>query len=236
MLFLEASLDWCCRLLLVQQRAVDGVAGQIRSRPNNSLWQKQAKEDVETRRDLTGSRRAIHSFSALLILNTSLWIHRKCLSKCTARIEFHITMLKEWNNCTFQSKCLLGEYHLPHFIWSAELFYCTPTDDTPPFFVVWFSANKVAKRLFGANYSQHVLYTPFNELDWRRGRWLCLPSYPRWTVQSPSCHLCHVYQVPLHIQFPARASLEQRQGATEATQQLPQRLRTPARKGLGGGG
>lgn len=25
------------------------------------------------------------------------------------------------------------------------------------------------KRLFGANYSQHVLYTPFNELDWRRG-------------------------------------------------------------------
>lgn len=97
--FLQASWAWCRRLPLGLQSAVQRVAGQIRSGPNNSLWQKQAKEDVETRRDLTGSRPAIHSFSALLILNTSLRIHRKCLSKNTARIEFHITIRKERNNC-----------------------------------------------------------------------------------------------------------------------------------------
>lgn len=146
-LFVQASWAWCCRLLLGLQSAVQGEDGQIRSRPNNSLWQKQAKEDVETRRDLTGSRPAIHSFSALLILNTSLRIHRKCLSKNMARIEFHITIRKERKGHSKKmSEWLLEEDHLPHFIWPAESFNCAPTDDNLHlFFVARYPANKVAK-------------------------------------------------------------------------------------------
>lgn len=43
---------------------------------------------------------------------------------------------------------------------------------------------------FGANYSQHVLYTPFNELDWKRGHWLWLP-HP--VIQDEPRNLPHVH-------------------------------------------
>lgn len=88
----------------------------IRSKPNNSLWQKQAKEDVETRRDLTGRRPAIHSFSARLRLNTSLRI----TCKNTVRTEFHFTLTK------YQSNSRLFEANgWIYFMWAAESFYCT---------------------------------------------------------------------------------------------------------------
>lgn len=91
------------------------------------------------------------------------------------------------------SEWLLGEYHLAHFIWPAESFHCTPTDDTPPFFLLCDTLRtRLRKRLLGANYSQHVLYTPFNELDWRHGHWLWLA---RPVIQDELCNLPHVTPV-----------------------------------------
>lgn len=95
----------------------------IRPGPNNILWQKQAKEDVETRRDLTGSRPAIHSFSARLRVNTSLQI--KCLSKNTTRAESSFTTGKEQSNCE-----LFKANEGFHLIPSTTSLYCPLSDDT----------------------------------------------------------------------------------------------------------
>lgn len=48
------------------------------------------------------------------------------------------------------------------------------------------------RRWFGANYSQHVFYTPFNELVWRHGHWLWL-ACP--VIQDEPCNLPHVTPV-----------------------------------------
>lgn len=68
--------------------------------------------------------------------------------------------------------------HLPRIL---HFFLMTP----------WKQGSK-KKRLFGANYSQHVLYTTFNELDWRCGHWLWLA---RPVTEDEPCNLPHVTPV-----------------------------------------
>lgn len=90
---------------------------------NNILWQKQAKEDVETHRDLTGSRPAIHSFSARLRVNTSLQI--KCLSKSPTRAESSLTTGTDKSNCE-----LFEANEWFHLFPSATSLYYALSDDT----------------------------------------------------------------------------------------------------------
>lgn len=70
--------------------------------------------------------------------------------------------------------------------------YYTPAEDTPLFLMTPWKQGSKKKRLFGANYSQHVLYTTFNELDWRCGHWLWLA---RPVTEDEPCNLPHVTPV-----------------------------------------
>lgn len=237
-LFLQAAWAWWCRLLLGLQSAVQGVDVRIRSGPNNSLWQKQAKEDVETRRDLTGSRPAIHSFSALLILNTSLRIHRKCLSNNMARIEFHITMRKGWNGCGVSKaneRTTAGRKSSPPFHLTSRIVFIAHLQMMLHLFLLCEQGNKKKKRLFGANYSQHVLYTPFNELDWRHGHWLWLA---RPVIQDEPCNLPHVTPVMCKSPYTSNSLLGLHWSRDEAPlkQHNSSRSVSAHRRGRGWGG
>lgn len=75
-----------------------------------------------------------------------------------------------------------------------------PKDDSPPasccaLYCEQGSETIKKQGLFGTNYSQHVLYTPFNELDWWRGHWLRLLARP--VIQDEPCNLPHVTSLSL---------------------------------------
>jgi len=114
-----------------------------------------------------------------------------------ARAKFHITIRKEENNSglfvanewIIAGRISSPSFHLTSWI---VLLYTYRWYFTFCCCVTHWEQDSKQKRLLGANYSQHVLYTPFNELDWRRGHWLWL-ALP--VIQDEPCNLPHITPV-----------------------------------------